>query len=89
MNRLSAVALLVVLVFAGVVSLCTLPAQHAQVLTANGGGPIPPWPDLLANGGGPIPPWPDLLANGGGPIPPWPDLMANGGGPIPPWPDLV
>jgi hypothetical protein len=89
MNRLSAVALLVVLVVAGAVSFCTVPAQHSQVLAANGGGPIPPWPDLLANGGGPIPPWPDLLANGGGPIPPWPDLMANGGGPIPPWPDLA
>ena len=79
MNRWTTVVLLVLLVLAGAMGLRNLLAQEG-VLTANGGGPIPPSPWM--NGGGPIPPSP--WSNGGGPIPPSP--WSNGGGPIPPSP---
>lgn len=54
MNRLSAVARLVVLTVLGTMGLCLVVGHHAQVLTANGGGPIPT-PPCVGNGGGPIP----------------------------------
>ncbi len=58
---------------------------------ADGGSPVPPFPDLtastlrlLADGGSPVPPFPDLtastlrlLADGGSPVPPFPDLTAS------------
>lgn len=72
MKRLLVVVALVALVATSTVGLCFLSSQHAQVQTANGGGPIPPTPPDWQNGGGPIPPTPPDWLNGGGPIPPTP-----------------
>ena len=72
MKRLLVVVALVGLIMAGTMGLCLVPTQHAQVQTANGGGPIPPTPPDWCNGGGPIPPTPPDWMNGGGPIPPTP-----------------
>lgn len=71
MTRLLAVALLVAMTVACTMGLCVVTSHHAQVQTANGGGPIPIPPDF-GNGGGPIPIPPDF-GNGGGPIPIPPD----------------
>lgn len=44
MKKWFAVAVLTVLALTGAVVSGSLSAQHAQVQTANGGAPIPPWP---------------------------------------------
>ena len=70
MSRKLTVILLVMLVLVGAMSLKTVVATHddGSVITANGGGPVPPTP--WKNGGGPVPPTP--WKNGGGPVPPTP-----------------
>ena len=60
---------------------------HSSVW-ADGGGPVPPFPDITAPtinllaDGGPVPPWPDITAS-------TPNLLADGSGPVPPWPDIT
>jgi hypothetical protein len=44
MKKWLAVAVLTVLALTGAVVATNLSASHAQVQTANGGGPIPPFP---------------------------------------------
>jgi len=62
--------------------------SHPVVL-ADGGTPVPPFPDMTAS-------TTQLLADGGTPVPPFPDmpasttqLLADGGTPVPPFPDMA
>lgn len=44
MKKWLAVAVLTVLALTGAVVVSNLSTQHAQVQSANGGAPVPPWP---------------------------------------------
>jgi len=68
MKRNLLLFLLVMLVLAGAMGLCNLVAADGPVMTAIGGGPVPPTPWMI--GGGPVPPTPWMI--GGGPVPPTP-----------------
>ena len=63
----------------------TVPVRH---LTADGGGPVPPYPPppsvLVVDGGGPVPPYPLPVPPGSGNA--QSTLLADGGGPVPPYP---